>query len=207
MLLIRRRAVLMAVLASFALALAGFGHTATDGFDEVQAGPITYYIPKEYRAGGDTDNNVFIQLKLADWTPLERDEPGWMDNINILVGPQFAPIARVYIDQYDGTPIGKMLRSKQIERTYRIDPEFTVQEMGSSYDIIIPDQDRELMPLGLVRCTRPNPPTLPNASCALLFDRDGQRWKISFGRQFLHRYGEFRERATTLFDSFREVPL
>ena len=191
------------------LAVAGstavFGLKADDAFDVLQAGPITYRIPKEYRAGGDADNNVFVQVRFADWGPIERDRPGWEDNVNILIGRQRAPIAIVYDHQYDGTPIGESGKWGKIERTYRIEPEFTVQEMGSTFDIIVPDQDRTTMPLGILRCTRPNPPVFPNASCGLLFDQDGQRWKITFGRQFLHRYGEFRERAVTLFDSFREA--
>ncbi|WP_157091783.1 hypothetical protein [Methylobacterium nodulans] len=78
------------------------------------------------------------------------------------------------------------------------------QEMGSGFDIVVPDQDRKSMPIGVLECSRPEPPVFPNAGCAYRFDRDGQRWQVSFGRQFLPRYREFRERATALLDSFRE---
>lgn len=197
---------LIIVLAVVAGSTAVFSLKADDAFDVLQAGPITYRIPKEYRAGGDADNNVFMQVRFADWGPLERDRPGWEDNINILIGRQPQDIAGQYDALWDGTPIGAPTKSKKIEQIYRIEPEFTVQEMGSTFDIVIPDQDFSTMPLGIMQCTRPNPPVFPNAACSLLFDRDGQRWKISFGRQYLQRYAEFRERATTLFDSFREVP-
>lgn len=178
----------------------------TDKTEELRAGPITYYVPKAYRAGGDKENNVSVQVAIPDWGPLERDRPGWQDNVNIFIGRERYPIAEQYDGMWDGTPIGKTTKWNQVERTYRIKPEFTVQEMGSGLDIIIPDQNYALMPLGLMQCTKPKPPTFPNAGCTLLFDRNGQRWQISFGRQFLHRYREFRKRATALFDSFREVP-
>lgn len=190
----------LTVLASIALVSA-----ASDDFDIVQAGSVTYRVPKAFRAEGDSKGDLFLQARLSDWGPLERDRPGWTDNVNILIEPLRSPISAVYDSQWDGSPSGKLTKWKQIERTYRIEPEFTVQEMGSSFDIIIPDQDRSTMPLGVLECTRPNPPVFPNASCSLRFDRDGQRWTITFGRQYLQRYGEFRARSTDLIDNFREV--
>jgi hypothetical protein len=199
-----KRSILIALGCAIALAPLGMALSGDNSFDHLQAGSITYRIPKEFRAGGDSDGDIFIKVRLSDWGPLERDAPGWEDNVNILITPQPAPIAVIYDHHYDGTPVGTPGKWTEIVRTHREEPDLTVEVMGSVYDIVIPDQDRATMPLGFMRCTRPNPPLLPNASCGLLFDRDGQRWKITFGRQFLHRYSEFRERATTLLDSFRK---
>ncbi|MFA1676907.1 hypothetical protein ACDY97_30315 [Rhizobium mongolense] len=187
------------------LAVFQFGRASGDGFARVQAGPVSYLIPKGYGVSNVSGDSIFMQVSLPDWGPLGKDRTGWNDNVNILIEPQRAPIGVVYDLEWDGSPSGKLTKWKQIERTYRIEPEFTVQEMGSTFDIIIPDQDRATMQLGILQCTRSKPPVFPNAGCSLLFDRDGQRWKMSFGRQYLHRYGEFRERATTLLDSFREA--
>ncbi|WFS69599.1 hypothetical protein CFBP4996_26360 (plasmid) [Agrobacterium leguminum] len=203
--LFRRPAVSLIVILT-GITVAQVKVASSEDFDRVQAGPIKYRIPKEYRTSNQSGDSIFIQFHVADWGPLDRDRSGWKDNVNVLITPQPQDIAGQYDALWDGTPSGAPTKSKTIERTYRIEPDFTVQEMGSTYDIVIPDQDGATMPLGLMQCTRPNPPVFPNASCALLFDRDGQRWTVTFGRQFLHRYAEFRGRATTLFDSFREVP-
>lgn len=175
----------------------------SDDYDLVRAGPVHYAIPKIYRAESD-GNGLFLQLALPEWIPLKKNQPGWADNVNILVNRQPAPIAQIYDLHWDGAPTGSLTPSKRIERIYRLKSEFTVQEMGSGYDIVIPDQDRNTFPLGIMRCNRPRLLKGYAPSCALLFDRDGQRWEITFGREFLSRYREFRERATHLLDSFRE---
>nr|WP_246669154.1 hypothetical protein [Agrobacterium fabrum] len=61
-------------------------------FDELRAGPTAYRIPSEYRADGDTSNNVFVRVNLADWWPLERDKPG---------SPAFRPRHRAGPDIFD----------------------------------------------------------------------------------------------------------
>ncbi|AAK90988.1 MULTISPECIES: hypothetical protein [Rhizobium/Agrobacterium group] len=61
-------------------------------FDELRAGPAAYRIPSKYRADGDTSNDVFVQVNLADWGPLERDKPG---------SPAFRPRHRAEPDIFD----------------------------------------------------------------------------------------------------------
>nr|WP_172690757.1 MULTISPECIES: hypothetical protein [Agrobacterium tumefaciens complex] len=41
------------------------GSSSSRDFDELRAGPAAYRIPREYRADGDTSNNVFVRVNLA----------------------------------------------------------------------------------------------------------------------------------------------
>ena len=188
------------------LALLGFGALAVaqgaEGGKIVHAGPVAYRVPEEYRPSNVSGTSLFMQFALPDYGPLRRDVHGWEDNVNLLVTRQPAPIAVIYDHQWDGTPIGGKRKWNTIEKTYRVEPGFTVQEMGSGFDIVIPDQDRSTMPLGVMRCGRPKE-FMPNAACELMFDRDSQRWKVSFGRQFMARHGEIRASVEAVMDGWR----
>lgn len=178
-----------------------------DGGTRVEIGDVIYMIPPEFRER-PSENAMFLQFALPDWTALTRDVPGWEDNVNVLVEPlktdtgRRASIPELYDGQYDGTPVGTMSNYSRIERIYRIETGLTVQEMGSGFDIVIPDQDMATMPLGIMRCTRARE-FFPNPDCSLLFDHDSARWSVSFGRQFMADHAAIRARATDVIDGFR----
>lgn len=201
-----RAAVIFVFGAGLALAAVSQG---ADGKRRITVGPVTYSIPREAKPGHlDGEDSLFMQFALPDYGPLGRDVPGWDDNVNLLLRPfqtkhgVLFSIAQRYEQEWDGTPVNEFSGLNVIEKTYRIEPGFTVQEMGFGFDIVIPDQDRSTMPLGVMRCGRPKE-FMPNAACALMFDRDGQRWKVSFGRQFMALHGEIRARVEAIMDGWR----
>ena len=160
---------------ALAVALAGFAALAVAqgavGKRRITVASVTYDIPSEAKPGYiDGQDSLFMQFALPDYGPLRRDVHGWEDNVNLLITRQPDPISRQYENQWDGTPIGKKLKWNSIQNTYRIEPGFTVQEMGSGFDIVIPDQDRSTMPLGVMQCGKPKE-FLPNAACELIVNR------------------------------------
>ncbi len=164
-------------------------------------GEQRYRVPLSYRPVPNGKGGISILVSFPNFGPLVGDKPGWDDNAQILVQKQINTIGMLWDTQWDGTPTG-MVEWNTIQKTYRIEPEFTVQEMGSGFDIVIPDQNLEAFPLGLLRCDRRKEGTYP--ACSHLFDMNGQRWQVSFGRQFIHNFRQIRERAVTLVNSFKE---
>lgn len=179
-----------------------FEETRDPNYDYATAGGHHYKIPKVYGDGGFGGDGLGFPVSYPDFGPLLEDKPGWDDHALLLVTTQVNTIAQLWNSLWDGTPRGEMTPWDEIKRTYRIEPEFTVQVTGSQYDTIIPDQDRKTFPLGVMRCVRAE--DYPYPGCEYMFDRNGQRWKISFGRQFLSDYKQIRDKATRLVDSFEE---
>lgn len=194
------------VLPVLVLALLGAwlaGTLAGDGGARREIAGITYRIPAAFHVRPQEGDALFIQVSLPDWGPLDADRPGWDDNVNILIEEAINTIPQLWNDLWSGVP-GEDIDGirERVTRIYRIEPNLTVKEISLGRDIVIPDQDLTTFPIGIMRCWRPRP-DLPNASCALLFDRDGQRWKVTFGRDRMKDFSTFKQRAIEKIDSFR----
>lgn len=176
---------------------------AGDGSARREIAGITYRIPAAFHVRPLDGDALFMQLSLPDWGPLDEDRPGWDDNVNILIEKGMNTIPQLWHDLWSGSP-GEELGGlrERVTRIYRIEPNLTVKEIPLGRDIVIPDQDLTTFPIGIMRCWRPRP-DLPNASCALLFDRDGQRWKVTLGRDRMKDFSTFKQRAIETIDSFR----
>lgn len=180
-----------------------------DTRQRVEIGDNVYLVPREFGRVSSGEDIMALQFDRHDWTALKRDLGGWDDNVNVLIAAlvnehgRRATIPELYGSQYDGTPVGITTGWSRIERIYRIEPGMEVRAMGSQEDVVIPDQDMVTMPEGFMVCGRPKP-YLMNASCKLLFDHDGTRWHIDFGRQFMGDYATIRARATAAVDAFKE---
>ncbi|WP_133251560.1 hypothetical protein [Zavarzinia aquatilis] len=204
---ILRRAILPVLVLVPVLALLGAWLAETladDGGARREIAGITYRVPAAFHVRPQEGNALFIQLSLPDWGPLDEDRPGWDDNVNILIEEGINSIPQLWDDLWSAVPgenIGGI--RERVTRIYRIEPNLTVKEISLGRDIVIPDQDLTTFPIGIMRCWRPQP-DLPNASCALLFDRDGQRWKVTFGRDRMRDFSIFKQQAAQTIDLFRE---
>lgn len=165
-----------------------------------------YQIPVAYLAGTGANGSVTILVRAKNWRPVGDRRLDMADTIEIRVDPDpLGPdMATLYRFMFDGT--GRLqppYEWDRIERVYRLDPELTVQEMGNRHDVIVPDQDRTIMPLGFIQCTRQAEHNDPEPMCWQRFDHEGKRWRIRFARQYVVRHAVFRSRAIALFDRFR----
>ncbi|MFA1676903.1 hypothetical protein ACDY97_30295 [Rhizobium mongolense] len=174
-----------------------------DDYVRGQVGGTHYSIPAVYRASV-SDRSLFISASLPQWGPLVRYKPGWNDHLQILItATSEKNIAALWDRLYDGTPFvpGKPYT---IVRKYRSEPNLAVQKMASEEDVFLPDQNAKTMPEGFMVCGRPSPPIFPYASCSHYFVEDHQRWKITFGRQFVGDFRSIRTRAKQFLDRFKE---
>lgn len=177
---------------------------------EVVLGEHTYRIPKEYGAtsSGPTEYGVTtmaFQMSREDLSPLKGDIPGWEDNINLLITAGIASASSVYDAIYDGDPEQQKeeIRVKYERRNSEyIGSGLVLHTMkNDNFDVVVPEQDEKELPLGFMVCTKFTVKGSDNG-CQLFFDSKGVRWKINFGRRYIHEYKEIREKVESLMTSF-----
>lgn len=193
------------ILPTLVLALLGAwlaGGLAGDGSARREIAGITYRIPAAFHVRPLDGDALFMQVSLLDWGPLDENRPGWDDNVNILIQKAINTIPELWQQLWNGLPGEDDILRRRVDRIYRVEPNLTVKEMALGWDIVIPDQDLSSFPIGVMTCWRSRP-LLPNAACALRFDRDGQRWEITFGRDRMKDFMTFKQKAVETIDSFR----
>lgn len=164
---------------------------------------ISYRIPAAFHVRPLEGDGLFMQVALPEWGPLDENRPGWNDNVNILIEEGINTIPQLWDGLWSGLPGEERSGHRRVTRMYRIEPNLTVKETSLGREIVIPDQNLTTFPVGVMICWRPRP-DLPNGSCGLLFDRDGQRWKVTFGRDRMKEFMAFKQQAISLIDSFKD---
>lgn len=172
----------------------------------VEIAGVSYRFPKEYRASAsDKNDSLGIQFSREDLSPLVSDTQGWDDNINLLITKRINTIPMLYDHAWDGTPEGlTAIGMLKLVRVYRVEPDLMIREMEKFHDIVIPDQDMKNMPIGMMHCYKPSEHMM-NAACSLMFDKGEQRWKISFGRQYLNNYMSIKNNVEEKMKEFEVV--
>lgn len=172
----------------------------------VEIAGVSYRFPKEYRASAsDKNDSLGIQFSREDLSPLAADIQGWDDNINLLITKRITTIPMLYDHAWDGTPEGlTSIGMLKLVRVYRVEPDLMIREMEKFHDIVIPDQDMKTMPIGMMRCAKPAKHMM-NTSCSLMFDKGEQRWKITFGSQYLNDYMSIKNSVENKMKGFEVV--
>lgn len=195
-----KKIVLTALVALFAAVLFNRSILAMsdDGFLEARIGETTYRIPEEYGAGStppdEPGRNVMsIQFRKGDMGPLLHNVPGWHDNVNLLLSNDPVPVEDLYEDGYDGTPVsaGAYARELVIVSTEKINDNLTYQVMSGHNDIILARTNDGSFD-GFMRCTKYDMQGASNA-CEYFFNHEGNRWKISFGKDYILDYRVVRD--------------
>ncbi|MCV9907032.1 hypothetical protein OIV19_05280 [Brucella sp. HL-2] len=161
-----------------------------------------YIVPEDYSrtATSDDGRGIYIKVSRTDFRALARDVPGWDDNILILVQSVNNTVSELWDSAWDGSPSHW---KTEITKQYEIPGGFVVREYDDGWDTILgPDETPGTPDFGFMRCSRPKPIVGYAPDCTLMFDRNKQRWQVTFGRQFVENYKEIRRKAEQLIDSF-----
>ena len=174
----------------------------------VEIGEDVYEIPKIYKASGGyhqptEQNDLFVQFEKTNMGPLSKNVPGWKNNVNLLLSDFAFPVAQLYDNLWDGELHPQIESSKiyEIVKTTRINDNLLYQEMGGFTDIVLVTDDEGNFD-GFMMCDKYEMKGAANA-CQFLFNEEGKRWKISFGKQFIEDYKQIRRDVMKQMDSFK----
>lgn len=174
----------------------------------VEIGEDVYEIPKIYKASGGyhqptKQNDLFVQFEKTNMGPLSGNVPGWENNVNLLLSDFAFPVEQLYDNMWDGDLEPEVEPSKitTIIKKTQINENLLYQEMGGFTDIILVTDNNGNFD-GFMMCDKYEMKGSANA-CQFLFNEEGKRWKISFGKQFIEDYKQIRRDVIKRMDSFK----
>lgn len=147
------------------------------------AGGVEYNIPPGHFYSS-SDDSILLFMSYPDGKSLINLSGGWEKHIIVLITPEISSISSVYDSLYDGTPKlnpGKMFTIKSIIK----DKGLIIQTMEDGNQIILSDSSDTID--WFMRCGEKSI-DFPAPACELYFTKNNQRWKVTFGKQFLYNY-------------------